>query len=133
MTIFSTGTPVAGWASLMVAVLVLGDQPVLTQAMASGRIDAAYLGYTFSTLLKEKEGGVDTAAAERLVSLGKRMRALADSGLENPPGTRLLVHAALLIKNGLEAKAACEAAIVRAVTDDADDHKALMDLVTAVF
>ena len=37
-----------------IAVLVLGDQPVLTQAMASGKIDAAYLGYTFSTLLKEK-------------------------------------------------------------------------------
>jgi len=37
-----------------IAVMVLGDQPVLTQAMASGKIDAAYLGYTFSTLLKEK-------------------------------------------------------------------------------
>ncbi|MBI2358300.1 MAG: ABC transporter substrate-binding protein [Deltaproteobacteria bacterium] len=37
-----------------ILVLVLGDQSVLTQAMATGRIDAAYLGYTFSTLLKEK-------------------------------------------------------------------------------
>ena len=37
-----------------ITVLVVGDQPVLTQAMATGRIDAAYLGYTFSTLLKEK-------------------------------------------------------------------------------
>ena len=37
-----------------VTVLVLGDQSVLTQAMAAGRIDAAYLGYTFSALLKEK-------------------------------------------------------------------------------
>ena len=37
-----------------ISVLVLGDQPVLTQAMATGKIDAAYLGYTFSTLLKEK-------------------------------------------------------------------------------
>ncbi len=37
-----------------IMVLVLGDQPVLTQAMATGKIDAAYLGYTFSTLLKEK-------------------------------------------------------------------------------
>jgi glycine betaine/choline ABC-type transport system substrate-binding protein len=34
--------------------MVVGDQPVLTQAMATGNIDAAYLGYTFSTLLKEK-------------------------------------------------------------------------------
>ena len=35
-------------------VMVVGDQSVLTQAMASGQIDGAYLGYTFSTLMKEK-------------------------------------------------------------------------------
>jgi ABC-type nitrate/sulfonate/bicarbonate transport system substrate-binding protein len=37
-----------------ITVMVVGDQPVLTQAMATANIDAAYLGYTFSTLLKEK-------------------------------------------------------------------------------
>ena len=37
-----------------IIIMVLGDQPVLTQAMMMGNIDAAYLGYTFSTLLKEK-------------------------------------------------------------------------------
>jgi ABC-type nitrate/sulfonate/bicarbonate transport system substrate-binding protein len=37
-----------------IAMIVAGDQSVLTQAMASGAIDAAYLGYTFSTLLKDK-------------------------------------------------------------------------------
>jgi ABC-type nitrate/sulfonate/bicarbonate transport system substrate-binding protein len=37
-----------------ILIMVTGDQSVLTQAMASGAIDAAYLGYTFSTLLKEK-------------------------------------------------------------------------------
>lgn len=37
-----------------IAVIVAGDQSVLTQAMAGGAIDAAYLGYTFSTLLKDK-------------------------------------------------------------------------------
>lgn len=35
-------------------VMVVGDQSVLTQAMAAGRIDASYLGYTFSAILKEK-------------------------------------------------------------------------------
>ena len=35
-------------------VIVVGDQSVLTQAMATGRIDASYLGYTFSAILKEK-------------------------------------------------------------------------------
>lgn len=37
-----------------ITILVLGDQSVLTQALATSRIDAAYLGYTFSALLKEK-------------------------------------------------------------------------------
>lgn len=37
-----------------ITILVLGDQGVLTQALATSRIDAAYLGYTFSALLKEK-------------------------------------------------------------------------------
>jgi len=37
-----------------ITILVIGDQSVLTQAMAASRIDAAYLGYTFSALLKEK-------------------------------------------------------------------------------
>lgn len=37
-----------------ILVMVVGDQAVLTQAMAAGSIDAAYLGYTFSALLKGK-------------------------------------------------------------------------------
>lgn len=37
-----------------ILIMVVGDQSVLTQAMTTGNIDAAYLGYTFSTLLKEK-------------------------------------------------------------------------------
>lgn len=37
-----------------IVMLVVGDQSVLTQALATGRIDAAYLGYTFSTRLKGK-------------------------------------------------------------------------------
>ena len=37
-----------------IAILVLGDQSVLTQALAAGKIEGAYLGYTFSTILKEK-------------------------------------------------------------------------------
>ena len=37
-----------------ILMMVVGDQAVLTQAMTTGNIDAAYVGYTFSTLLKEK-------------------------------------------------------------------------------
>ncbi len=37
-----------------ISLMVVGDHPVLTQALGTGKIDGAYLGYAFSTLLKEK-------------------------------------------------------------------------------
>jgi nitric oxide reductase NorQ protein len=115
-----------------------GYQHVLKDLKPSTRQRFAALEFNYppealEIEIVEKEGGVDAATAKKLVSLGRRMRALSDSGLENPPGTRLLVHAGLLIKNGLDAKTASETAIVRPTTDDPDDHRALMDIVTAVF
>ncbi len=80
-----------------------------------------------------KESGLEAETAARLISLGQKMRGLACTGLENPPGTRLLVNAALLIESGLGARTACEAAIVRSLTDDEEVQKAMMDLVDAVF
>ena len=38
----------------IMVLVVGGDQSVLTQSLATGRIDAAFLPYTFSALLKEK-------------------------------------------------------------------------------
>ncbi|MEK6760048.1 MAG: CbbQ/NirQ/NorQ/GpvN family protein [Deltaproteobacteria bacterium] len=80
-----------------------------------------------------KESGLDNATAANLVRAGRRMRKLVDSGLESPPGTRLLVHAATIMKHGLGVKEACEAAIVRPITDDAELHKAMMDILDASF
>lgn len=81
----------------------------------------------------EKESGLDHAQTAKLVNIGSRMRTLVDSGLESPPGTRLLIHAATLIKQGLSPRAACEAAIVLALTDDKEIHKGMLDIVDAVF
>lgn len=80
-----------------------------------------------------KESGLDADAAGKLVRAGRRMRKLVDSGLESPPGTRLLVHAAALMKQGLDMREACEAAIVRPITDDAELHKAMVDILNATF
>ncbi|MCC6501676.1 MAG: CbbQ/NirQ/NorQ/GpvN family protein [Deltaproteobacteria bacterium] len=79
------------------------------------------------------ESSLDSATATKLVRAGRRMRKLIDSGLESPPGTRLLVHAATLMKEGLEAQEACEAAIIRPVTDDIELHKAMIDILKASF
>lgn len=79
------------------------------------------------------ESGLDSATATKLVRAGRRMRKLVDSGLESPPGTRLLVHAAALMKEGLGAQEASEAAIVRPITDDPELHKAMLDILQASF
>lgn len=80
-----------------------------------------------------KESGLDAAITGKLVLAGRRMRKLVDSGLESPPGTRLLVHAAALMKEGLGPQEACEAAIVRPITDDVEMHKAMTDILNATF
>ena len=81
----------------------------------------------------EREGGVDRDLARRLVGLGRKIRELADSGLDTPPGTRLLVHAAGLIGGGLPTRTACTVAIVNTLTDDRDLQKAVTDMVEAIF
>ena len=47
-----------------ILLMILGDQSVLTQALATGGIDATYLSYTYSAWLKEKGYNV-------LVDMGK--------------------------------------------------------------
>ncbi len=47
-----------------ILLMVLGDQSILTQALATGGIDATYLSYTYSASLKEKGFNV-------LVDMGK--------------------------------------------------------------
>ena len=80
-----------------------------------------------------EESGLDKARAERLVSLGHKMRGLEEMGLETPPGTRLLIHAGSLMENGLSPREACEAALVRPLTDDEEIVKALLDIINAAF
>lgn len=81
----------------------------------------------------EKESGIDKESAVKLVTLGRKMREYTDSSMETPPGTRLLVHAAMLIESGLTPRVACEAALVKSLTDDEETQLALMDLVEATF
>lgn len=115
-----------------------GYQHILKDLKASTRQRFVALEFDYPSKEEElkivsKESGLTGVEAERLVTLGRRMRALVDSGLEHPPGTRLLVHAAMLIESGLAPSVACEAAIVRPLTDDRDMHRAMLDMIEAVF
>ncbi len=79
------------------------------------------------------ETGVDPASARRLVAFAGKVRALQELGLRETVSTRLLVAAAALIVGGLPARAACEVAIVHALTDDRDVAAALADVVALAF
>ncbi|WP_123399825.1 CbbQ/NirQ/NorQ/GpvN family protein [Inmirania thermothiophila] len=81
----------------------------------------------------EREGGVDAETAARLVRFGRMTRNLRGQGLEEGASTRLLVHTARLIAAGIPPRAACRAAVARAVTDDAELVAAVEELAGTVF
>lgn len=79
-----------------------------------------------------RESGVSTATAERLVALAQALRRLTEQDLEETVSTRLLVMAARLHASGVPLRTACQAAIVDALTDDADTAAALAEVAAAV-
>ena len=79
------------------------------------------------------EGGVSPELAGQLSLLGEKARNLGERELEEGPSTRLLIYAARLIAQGVEARRACETAVVSAVSDDPVMQQAMRDLVAAVF
>jgi len=79
------------------------------------------------------EGGVDAGLAARLVALAQRTRRLQDDGLEEGASTRLLVHAAQLVRAGLSPRAACVQAIAMPLADDPELSGVLVALVHAAF
>jgi nitric oxide reductase NorQ protein len=79
------------------------------------------------------ETDLDLAVCAQLVKLAASLRALKDRDLEEAASTRLLVYAALLVKDGMDPVAACRVAIVESLTDDADVAEGLMEVVAATF
>ena len=83
-------------------------------------------------LIVQAESGCTAAEAASLVQLAQAVRRLTDHDLEETASTRLLVMAARLVVGGLGLPAACHAAIVDALTDDADTSAALNEVVRAI-
>ena len=80
-----------------------------------------------------KETGIDAELAAQLVKIGETARNLKGHGLDEGISTRLLVYAAMLIKGGVAARAACRMALVRPITDDADIRDTLDHAIDAIF
>jgi len=71
------------------------------------------------------ESGVAAALAQRLALVGEKVRNLREHGFEEGVSTRLLIYAAQLAAGGIEPRRACDVAIARAVTDDAEVQRAI--------
>lgn len=85
------------------------------------------------TTIVAQEGEIDSALAERLVRLAARTRDLAEQGLEEGASTRMLVHAARLVRGGLSPASAARQAVAEPLSDDPAVSTALHKLVDAAF
>ncbi len=81
----------------------------------------------------EQETRIKTALASKLVTLGGNLRALEGHDLEEVPSTRLLVHAASLIMEGLSPAEACRVSVVEALSDDPVIQDGLWEIVQSIF
>ncbi len=108
-----------------------GMKPSTRQRFVSLRFD--FPSSSREEAILSGETGCDAFIAKRLVSIGHRLRALKDVDLEEVASTRLLVYAALLIRDGFDPVEACRAALVESLTDDTEVATALMEVVMATF
>jgi nitric oxide reductase NorQ protein len=95
--------------------------------------DFDYPDAELETTILAKETGLDAATAGKLVRIGGVARSLKGHGLDEGISTRLLVYAATLIKDGVDAGDACRMALVRPITDDADIRETLDHAIDATF
>ena len=83
------------------------------------------------TRIVEAESGLDAERARRLVDLGRALRELGGYDLEEVASTRLVVNAAKLMSDGLDALPACRVALVEALSDDPVIREGLIETVRA--
>jgi len=80
-----------------------------------------------------RESGLDIERVSDIVAFGVRTRRLEGVGLDEGASTRMLIHAAALVVQGLSATTACRLAMVDALSDDADVTEALQFALDASF
>jgi nitric oxide reductase NorQ protein len=114
-----------------------GYQSILKDMKQSTRqrFIALELGYPNAELEAEivsHESGIDEKLARLLVRIAEMTRGLKDAGLQEGASTRLLVHAGLLIKDGIPPREACRVTITQALTDDRELLYAIDEMVSSV-
>jgi nitric oxide reductase NorQ protein len=80
-----------------------------------------------------RESGLSFEQAAAIVAYGVRTRRLQGHGLDEGASTRMLVHAAVLARQGVPLPGACRMAVADALSDDPDVHEALRAALDASF
>ncbi|MGD8841979.1 MAG: CbbQ/NirQ/NorQ/GpvN family protein [Gammaproteobacteria bacterium] len=115
-----------------------GYQSVLKDLKQSTRQRFVALNFDYPAARLESriivnESGIDQATAAQLVKFAQMTRNLKGSGLEEGASTRLLVHAAKLMKTGVSPVVACRSSIAEALTDDPEMSISVNELSSSVF
>ena len=115
-----------------------GYQSVLKDLKQSTRQRFVALEFDYPAAALEakivvNETGIDANVADQLVKFAEMTRNLKGSGLEEGASTRLLVHAAKLMKSGVDPVVACRSSIAQSLTDDAEMLLAVNELSASVF
>jgi nitric oxide reductase NorQ protein len=115
-----------------------GYQSVLKELKPSTRqrfvaIEFSYPEPELESRIVAAESGVDATVAAQLVQLAHMTRNLKSSGLDEGASTRLLVHAAKLIRRGVPPRVACRGAIAESLTDDPEMLQAVYELASSLF
>lgn len=115
-----------------------GYQSVLKDLKQSTRqrfvaLEFDYPAAALETRILINETGIDPEIAKQLVKFAQMTRNLKGSGLEEGASTRLLVHAAKLMKSGIDPVTACRSSIAQALTDDDEMLMAVNELSASVF
>jgi len=115
-----------------------GYQSVLKDLKQSTRQRFVALNFDYpasdiETKIIVNETGIDAGMAGQLVKFAHMTRNLKGSGLEEGASTRLLVHAAKLMKTGINPVVACRSSVTEAITDDAEMLIAVNELSASVF
>ncbi|MCA6058635.1 CbbQ/NirQ/NorQ/GpvN family protein [Thalassolituus sp. ST750PaO-4] len=79
-----------------------------------------------------QESGIDLQTAQRLCAVAAALRKLNDADLEESPSTRLLIHCARLIRSGLPAEIATEAALTETLSDEPAAQQAVRQIIRAL-
>ena len=98
-----------------------------------GALDFTYPEQGIEEEIVSHETGIAGDIAGKLVSIANMARKLKGHGLDEGISTRMIVYAGNLIVKGVEAKKACQVALVSPVTDDPDMRDALEAAVSTFF